>query len=397
MKTAGAEYRPLSNSTRLWLASDRVCPPCVNQPMYEGTGRFDLKRWEEAVRIASEANQGSRIVLRGMYGSEKWIDSGITPAVREVDGSDWDGLHSEGAPYLHTSFPVRKGPNSEVVLIQGDPARVAFRSHHAIMDGRGTMTWAEDVFRVLRGEKPLGAEFIMTENDLLNVQWGKRKKSLPHTYIPLAGNADGNDTRPVWRRRTLPGKYPRLLARVMLLTAREARRRGNGNVRIGIPVDLRYRREGLRSTSNLANAIYIDIKPDAGVEQLAEEIDRRVTNLYDGEITWEDKIARFIPIWLLRIGIEMEGSRNQRSGHYRFSGFISNLGRVDVEKFSCDEFKCRTFYAVPLIAPMVPFMMTLSGANDRSEIMINMPVNMATNGRLETALDNIVKGLDATQ
>ena len=95
MKTAGAEYRPLSNSTRLWLASDRVCPPCVNQPMYEGTGRFDLKRWKEAVRIASEANRGSRIVLRGMYGSEKWIDSGITPAVREVDGSDWDGLHSE--------------------------------------------------------------------------------------------------------------------------------------------------------------------------------------------------------------------------------------------------------------------------------------------------------------
>jgi hypothetical protein len=396
MKGPDQTYRPLSASTRLWLASDRVCPPCVNQPMYEGTGTFDLKNWKEAVRIASEANRGSRIVLRGMFGSGRWVDSGITPTVREVDGSRWDGMCSEGAPYLQSSFPVRTGPNCEVVLIQGNPARVAFRSHHAIMDGRGTMTWAEDIFRVLRGEKPLGAEFIMTENDLLNVQWGKRKKTLPHTYIPLTGKTEGSDTGPVWKRRTIMGKHPQLLARVMLLTAREARRHREGNVRIGIPVDLRYRREGLRSTSNLANAIYIDIDIDATVEQLATEIEKRVTNLYDGEITWEDKIARHIPIWLGEKGIRMEGSRNQKSGHYRFSGFISNLGRVDVEKFSSEDFKAHTFYAVPLIAPMVPFMMTLSGAKDRSELMINTPKNMATGGRLEAAINNIVNGLNST-
>lgn len=393
MKGQDKEYRPLTASTRLWLASDRVCPPCVNQPMYEGTGTFVLKNWSEAVRSASDANRGSRIVLRG----GRWVDSRITPTVREVDGSRWDGMGSEGAPYLQTSFPVKTGPTCEVVLIQGNPARVAFRSHHAIMDGRGTMTWAEDIFRVLRGEKPLGSEFTMTENDLLNVQWGKRKKTLPHTYISLTGKAEGADTGPLWKRRTIMGKYPQLLARVMLLTAREARRNGEGNVRIGIPVDLRYRREGLRSTSNLANAIYIDIAEDATVEQLAKEIDRRVTNLYDGEITWEDTIARYIPVWLFEKGMRSEGSRNQKSGRYRFSGFISNLGRVDVEKFSCNEFRAHTFYAVPLIAPMVPFMMTLSGASDRSELMINTPKNMAAGGRLEAAIDNIVNGLSSMQ
>ncbi len=395
MKRPDQKYRPLSASMRLYLAADRASPPCVNQMIYEGTGRFDLKNWKEAARTASEANPGSRIVLRGLPGRERWIDSGITPTVREADGSAWDGTGSDGAPFLQSSFPVRKGPNCEVVLIQGHPARVAFRSHHAIMDGRGTMTWAEDIFRVLRGEKPLGAEFLMTEIDLLNVQWGKRKNPLPHTYLPLAGKAVGNDTSPAWKRRTIMGRQPRLLARVMLLTAREARRHGDGNVRIGIPVDLRYRREGLRSTSNLANAIYIDIDPGTGVDALAAEINSRVTNLYDGEVTWEDTLAKHVPIRLFQKGIEMEGARNAKSGRYRFSGFISNLGRVEVEKFSCDGFRAETFFAVPLIAPMIPFMMTLSGAGDRSELLINMPRNLSTEGRLETAINNIIAGLDS--
>lgn len=385
--------RPLSIASRLWIAANRITPPFANQVIVEGAGQLNADEWRRAVRIASDANPGTRLVLKGRLGSSRWVDSGITPPLRVVDGSSWDGAGSEGAPFLKKDFDPRKGPCSEVLLMHGNPPRAAFRSHHAIMDGRGAMTWTEDIFRVLRGEDPLGSEYVMTENDLLNLTRGKRSKPLPHRYIAPTGRADGAAIDLVWRRAALSGKYPRLLARVLLLTAREAWRHGDGMVRIGIPVDLRSRRPGLRSTSNLANAIYIDICRDDTAESIAEEIARRLSVRADGEITWEDLIISYVPVRLLARAIRSEGARNQRSGHFRFSGFVSNLGRLDTAAYSCGSFTATSFIGIPVCAPILPFSMTLSGLGDRIELLLMMPRNMSTGGRLDAALERIAAGL----
>jgi hypothetical protein len=393
MNNTKEKSRPLSLAARLWVAVDRLYPPCANQLVFEGSGNIDLGKWKQAVKKASDANPGSRLVLRGMLGSCKWVVSDVTPGVREADGSAWDGRGSDDAPFLRSSFSPRKGPNCEVLIIHGDPLRVAFRSHHAIMDGIGTLTWAEDVFRVLRGEEPQGSEYTMTEYDLLKLNKGKRSKPLPHQYIAPTGNADGNATELLWKRKTITGKYPKMLPQLMILTAQEAWRHGEGKVRIGIPVDLRYRKQGVRSTGNLANAIYMDIDKNTTIDRLAEEINTRLTGFNDGEITWEDTVGNYIPVWLLCKGIEIEGSRSQQSGHYRISGLISNGGRLDVDSLSTDNFKISTFFGIPAGASFLPFSMSLVGTKSGTEMLLKMPKNLASMGRLEAALENIASGM----
>lgn len=388
-----AASRPLSLAARLWVAVDRLYPPCANQLIFEGTGSINLGKWKEAVKKASDANPGSRLVLRGMLGSCKWVVSDVTPHVREADGSAWDGRGSDDAPFLLSSFSPRKGPNCEVLIIHGDPLRIAFRSHHAIMDGFGTLTWAEDILRVLRGQEPVGSEYTMTEYDLLKLNKGKRSKPLPHQYIAPTGKADGDSTELVWRRKTLTGKYPKLVPQLMLLAAQEAWRHGEGKVRIGIPVDLRYRKQGVRSTGNLANAIYMDIDANTTIDQLTEDINTRLTGFIDGEITWEDTVGNYVPVWLLCRGIEIESSRSQKSGHYRISGLISNGGRLDVDSFSTDDFKLNTFFGIPAGASLLPFSMSLVGTKNGTEMLIKMPKCLATMGRLEAALENMAGGL----
>ncbi len=385
--------RPLSTASRLWVAAETVVSPFANQVIVEGTGDFDPGKWRAAVQKASDANRGARLVLKGWLGSSRWVDSGITPPVRDVDGSAWDGTGSDGAPFLLRGFDPRRGPCCEVLLMHGNPARAAFRSHHAVMDGRGTMTWAEDIFRVLRGEEPLGSEYVMIENDLLNLRKGRRSKPLPHRYIAPTGKAEGPEIDHVWKRRTIAGKCPGLLARVLLLTAREAWRHGDGKVRIGVPIDLRQRREGLRSTGNLTNAIYIDIDRNATAVGIADDIARRLAERADGEITWEDLVIRHVPVRLLAGAIRNEGARNRLSGHFRFSGFVSNLGRLDSAVYSCRSFAASAYFGVPVCAPILPFSMTLSGLDDRIEILLVMPRNMAAGGRMEHALDRIAGGL----
>ncbi len=385
--------RPLSIASRLWVAADMVTSPFANQVIVEGAGRFRPDQWRDAVHRASEANPGARLTLKGHLGFSRWVDSGITPPLREADGSSWDGRGSEGAPFLLRGFDPRKGPTAEVLVMHGNPAHVAFRSHHAVMDGRGTMTWAEDVFRVLRGEEPLGSECVMTENALLNLGRGKWQKPLPHRYMAPTGKSDGKDYDLVWKRTTLTGKHPRLLARVILLTAREAWRHGGGMVRIGVPTDLRRRREGLRSTGNLTNAIYIDIDNNSTAESIAEDISRRLAQRIDGAITWEDLIISHVPVRLLARAIRDEGTRNHHAGRFRFSGFVSNLGLMERAAYSCADFRADTFFCVPVCAPILPFSMTLSGMNDRIEMLIIMPRAMATGGRLEESLERIAAGL----
>ena len=385
--------RPLSIAARLWIAVGQSDPPCANQITYEGSGRLDPSRWRAAVEKVSAANPGTRLVLRGRLGSSRWVDSGAAPRVREADASSWDGMGSEGAPFLRQGFDPRSGPNAEVLLMHGSPSRVSFRSHHAIMDGRGTMTWAEDVFRVLRGEEPLGSEYALIENDLLNLGRGSAAKPLPHRYLAPTGPTDGYDTAPVWKRKSLAAPVAGLLPKVMLCVAREAWRRADGPVRIGVPIDLRKRREGLRSTGNLTNALYFDIARDADFRRIGDGIAERLERRSDGEITWEDSIISHVPVRLLAWAVGREGGRNLKGGGYRCSGFVSNLGRLDLDQFSGDDFAPAAYFGIPVCAPVIPFSMTLSGTRAGMEMLLAMPRCLATGGRIEAALDNIENDL----
>lgn len=387
--------RALSITARLWVAVGRFTPPCANQLTFEGTGTLDPAKWRAAVAKVSDANPGTRLVLRGRLGSSRLIDSGGLPRVREADASCWDGMGSDGAPFLMEGFDPRTGPNAEILLMHGSPARVSFRSHHAIMDGRGAMTWAEDVFRALRGEEPIGSECVIKENDLLNRGKGQAGRPLPQRYIAPTGPAEGSDTSPVWKRKSLRGAITGLLPKVIFCTAREAWRHADGPVRIGVPVDLRPRRPGLRSTGNLTNALYFDIGKEDDFERIAGALSERLARRSDSELTRGDSIVSYVPLRLLSWALAWEGARSLRSGGYRCSGFVSNLGRLELRKFSCDDFAAATYFGIPVCAPFIPFSMTLSGTRNGMEMLLVMPRCLATGGRIEAALDNIERGLVA--
>ncbi|HNY49854.1 MAG TPA: hypothetical protein PLV50_03955 [Smithella sp.] len=385
--------RDVSIASRLWLVAHEMCPPFANQVILEGRGRLNVEEWIRAVKLASDANPGSRLVLRGHLGMSRWVDSGQTPPLRMIDAGDWDGCSSEGAPFLEKSFFPRRGPMAEVVLIQGDPLRVAFRSHHAVMDGRGTVFWAEEIFRVLRGESPLGSDTAITENALLNISKQKLGTPIQHNYIAPTGRAIGNEPGVIWKRTRISGRYPRLLIQIILLTAREAWKHGSGPVRLGIPVDLRARRKGLRSTGNLTNALFLEITPDTTLESLDAELAFRLREQRDGQLTWEDKIISHLPLSVLDMLLSKETRRSHRSGNYRFSGFVSNMGRFSMEGFSGGGFHADMYWAVPVCMESVPFSLVLTGAGDFVDMILAMPRALANQQVLDETLGRIGSGL----
>ncbi|HNY66248.1 MAG TPA: hypothetical protein PKM41_12505 [Deltaproteobacteria bacterium] len=386
--------RPLCRTEKIYLVFDENCPGFANQFFFEGTGVLDRKRWEKAVEIASAANPGSRLVLKGKWAFSRWVDSGITPRVVEIDASNWDGLGPVGAPaLLNESLPPREGPTCEVVLMHGDPLRVMFRTHHAVMDGRGTLHWAEDVFRALRGINPIGSDSRLTELEMARTFQNKGRTPPPPEFIAPTGMPQGSEPGVTWQRMRIPGRYKNLIGQVAVLLAQTAWLHGQGKIRFGIPVDMRSRQPYVRSTGNLTNMIYLEIKPGDSARDISKEVARQLEARMDGMLYWGDRIIPFVPYGILRNTIQNEIRVKRTTGLYRNSGVLSNMGRVPVEQCHGGGFEANYFWGIPPGQELLPIFVGITYGHEDTTLITSIPRVLASNGRFHALMDHIRNGL----
>lgn len=388
--------RKMTFNERTFVALNHICPPVLIQLVFDGEGRLDPEQWRNAVAVASEANPGTRLTLKGYLGWSRWMDSGIAPRVREVDGSNWDGMGPENAPFIQDPLSYREGPTCEVVLVQGPIPRVIFRAHHAVCDGRGAFFWAEDIFRVLRGETPIGSTSNITDVEICKSFQTQYRTPFPAEHIAPTGRAKGDEAGVIWRRYTIRGKTPNILARCARLAAEEAWRHGEGVVRFGLPVDLRHRKPELRSTANLAFALYIEVGKNTTPDDIARDIARQIEQGDEGKLSKGDELLEHVPLWLIRRSAERLIRKRHRQGLYSLSGIMTNMGRVDLNRFQGGGFSARAFWAPPLATEYYPLFLVLTGYEGCSELILSIPKVLSGEGRFEDALQRMVRGLEPT-
>ena len=397
--------RKLSPIERYYVSCDkRTQPyhtPCLNQMTIEGTGLIDELEWARAVKKASLANPGSRIVLKGSLGFACWVDSGKTTPFRVIDGSDWDGQSDTGAPFLEDPLPAYEGPTSEVLLVKCKTnSYFIFRSHHGAMDGRGTQAFADDVFRVLKGEEPLGENSAMSDLDLSLQLTRVRSEMVTDEVRAPTGLPEGEEQGRIWYRRTVTGKFSQVLAKIAIGIAHSARAYGDTNVRFQLPVDMRPRVEGLRSTANLSGGIMMNVPGDTSVNSWQSMIKNKLAEKREAVIP---SFMRFIPIRLLCwISLKMMKNANNKlvekrmvTGQYRASGIISNLGLLPLDQYQGGGFKATSAFFIPPDFDTTAFFLTVAGNKNGIELVLRLPKVLATRGRLNKALDSIVNSLDA--
>ena len=385
--------RKLSYTERLFITADRICPPAINQLFLDGKGEFNISKWRDAVKHASDVNPGSRLILKGHMGRSRWVDSHITPEVIEIDGRDWDATGPEGAPFLKKILDPRNGPSSEILLINGDPLRVCFKTHHAVMDGRGTLTWAEDIFRILKGEDPYGSSSSMTDLELVRSIRTDYRTPFPRDSIAPTGPASGNEHGVIWKHIIIPGRYKNILGQVAILAAKEAWKYQDGPVRFSVPVDLRSHCPGLRSTGNLSIAIYIEVNRDSTPESISGDIKKQLFEKRDCLIDRGDPLICHLPVSLLVKKGKSIIHSNNKSGRYGTSGIISNMAQVPLNVFTGGGFTATAFWGIPPSFENVPFFMGISYSQEALQLMLSLPKVLAGDDRLEQILTNIKSGL----
>ncbi|MCP2330596.1 non-ribosomal peptide synthetase [Actinoalloteichus caeruleus] len=352
----------------------------IIQVFVEGTGTIDPDRLAEAVEAASEACPGTRLVREG----RTWVDSGVAPPLRVVDGSRLDRTAFTGMPVLHDRMP-ETGPPCEVLLLTGSPTTVVFRADHAALDGKGVLVWVEDVFRVLRGERPRGASSELTEADVIAGAPPPSGTALVSDleWPSALGAAPPHRTGLFWRRRTVDGAHPALVAKIASALTRYV---GRPVGRFMVPVDLRRHAPDIRSTGNLiTNLLY-----EASAEDDWHTAHERLLTLLAGNVdllSGVDPSLSRVPLETARPRIAALDGFSARSNRYPALAMLSHLGRIDLAELSTDTFHATTLYPLPSSGPIGPPELNFVECGGRTEITIGWHDSPGTARRAEELLD----------
>lgn len=352
--------RALSPIERSWLVAASLRPPFAIEIVVEGPVPAGL---EDAVRVATDANPGVRGRLRGWLHTSRWEDVGDVPVHR-----------------VATSFgpgPQRQDP-LEGVDVTAFSNAVVFRGRHALVDGRGLLHFAADVYRVLRGEPPLGSEVVGTDLELAWSLGSERIGYPPEQHAAVTGLHQGG-AGVVWGRRTIPGPVPNLLQRVMQGIVDEAARHlPDVPVCLHVPVDLR--REGERTVANRTGMLFVT--PDALDSVRARRHEAAAWIRALGPV-------RFLPLGLLAWVAGSAAAASIRRSRFGATAVVSNLGPIDPDRFVAPEGPARTVYMVPPGTPATAAFIALQGFGDHIEIVAVVPEGLASDGRLDALLDRL--------
>jgi hypothetical protein len=392
-KTTTKYSRKLSTGDLISIVRDRDVS-FNNQFIFEGNGVLDKAKWLAAVETASAANPGSRLIMKGYPFASRWVDSGITPRVRELDGSQWSGRDLEGAQFLFDQLSPVEGPTCEVVLVQGNPPRVVFRTNHGAMDARGTLLWAEDIFRALRGEPVLGSKFTLNDEEVSKNLPIIKKEKVSKNNITLGGRVQGDDQGFVWIRKTIPGRYKNMQSQVIYLSAREAWKYSDGSVVFCISVDLRrHLPPEIRATGFLSGSFFLEIKPEYTVEKITELTKKYLGEKREINYSWLSRLLFGVPIGLINYFFKRISKKMHESGRYLASGIVVTMGVIPLEPYTGGGFHPSTLYAIPPFMDVFPFFIGMIGIGKNVEVMITMHKGLASNGRIEEIMESITSQL----
>jgi hypothetical protein len=386
--------RRVSFNERLYLASEAMRPGFCIQIVVEGEGTLTQEDLASAVARAAALNPGARLVRRGVLGWMRWVARGPTPPVRVIaPWSDADGP----PPDIDRPLDPDAGPTCEVVLSPGPHPRIVFRCFHGVMDARGLLSFAEDVFRALRGEEPAGATCPLSDTEVVESSVGARTRPpLKSDCAPLTASRARGVSTVVWKRVTLEGPTQSLVARIAVELARYARRFHPGITRVMVPVDLRNYRRELRSTGNMTYPIFLDVPPERGWRDLQKEILKRLGAKEPMRLDPAEKILPWLPMWLVTIIYRLWLAGHRRSGRYPFSALVTHVALQGVAPLDGAGFTSRSLYFLPPQADFIPLGISAVSGADAAHLVVSAPRSLFSDEQLSTLCDSLRTGVAAS-
>ena len=393
-------YRTPSPLEFSYIATDLPgYSPLVNQFFVIGDGTINTEQFQSALNQAADANPAFKMQLKGFWAWRYWDDNGPYPLLQVIDAPEWDSASSEGAPCLGDPIDLRKDPCTQVSIIHAkNGTHILFRTHHAISDGRGTVHFINDAFRIMRGEAPIGSHSKLTEWEIAMREERPQRNIVEGDCLPVMEGTSSPEQRGYqWFRFDWNGNYNKLAAKFIFAGSKLAHDHfGQGKIRFRVPADLRrYLKEDEGfTTANCSGAIDLEITPDLKVNQIRSLLVKAMRNKDDLSPFQENhKYARWLPRSMFRSHPKTLQTAHENK-RYRMTGIISYMGEVNNDAFQFEGFTPTSQFGVPIPFENRPIFMAACSYNGITNIIIGCPKAVATMEELKAFCDLLSTTLD---
>lgn len=383
--TATTYSRLLSPTERFNLAINELYRYNI-VALAEGTGSLSQAELQQAVNTAAQFNPGVRVRLKSWLGWTRWVDSGESPKVHEIQAPSWNCFDERGAEFMDGSLePLKGGAVCDLYLIPGKTMRIVARALHAAMDARGLQHFVKDVFRVLRGEAPIGSDSTLTDLDVRRKHQDDIKDQPPtmHCMPILEPKVDpAAALHYVWRRVIVERNISSMLPKMALFLAQYAHKRSDGEVGFTIPVDLRGLRADIHTTANMTGYLRIKVEPQMTAKQIMQQINHGVKAHVDCIIPAIYKWVPWMPLRLLVRDLRKNADKLLYSANAVLpSGGIVSMGMFKAEDYSCPKFQATTCIGIP--GSVGKMNVVIMNHSDHTEVVFSTPVAFNTSGQLD--------------
>ncbi len=387
----GAFRRPITPTEWWFLGHPDALSPTIGI-VVEGDGTIDHARLTEAVARACEACPGSRLVCA--EDSREWVDGGIPPEVLVVESGARAAGDLANLPELQAPLAGTDVPFCQVVLIRGETTAVAFRAHHAVMDAQGVLTWASDVFRVLRGEQPVGAPDPISDQDVYEEvaeAEGRGTAVPPQDKSPIMGSCEPTErSRSVSARRTLQGTHPGLVARLAALLADLVH--ADRQAAFYVPIDLRHSLPTVRSTAGLALGLTLEVTPGEDWEAVHERLLRSV-KCGDHLRNVPARVVLDVPLDKLSEAIAGIDETARGKELFTTDTVLSHAGRIEPDRLNAPGFTARTAFLLARPVPTGAPELDILEVGRHTEITLSWWDSEVTAERIEALMDRVEEEL----
>ncbi|MBL8581751.1 MAG: hypothetical protein JNL61_05915, partial [Rhizobiaceae bacterium] len=189
----------------------------------------------------------------------------------------------------------------------------------------------------------------------------------------------GDDPGDEWRRVRLRTHGRNLLARLAAIMAEYAYGHTDKTASFAVPVDLRRHLPGLNSVGNFANMLMVQLERGETADDFRRKLAAMLDARSDAYFPASVNVLKAIPLgWMDRLLSRMLRDRPMETA------LISNLGRLDSGHYSCDEFRMRGLFALPMAGSVFSVLTTV---DDTTELILGMPRRLASEGRFDAFLE----------
>ena len=358
--------RQISPNEKMYLGFEKEYSSFSITRIIEGIGQISLLELKEVVETVSREMPETQLVLN----KNMWESSGRLTSVTTI-GEKF--LKNGFERLINEKFVLKEGPLTRVILIKKEKTEgyyIIFSVHHGIMDGVGATLWIQNIFLKLNGQNIVKTNSLPRDIDLLETLKEKKKSDIITVgkYLPLKNYIYGENKSVKAIKFSIEGAHPNISSKLMEIIHDYSQEKTS---RFILTKNIRetFLSEE-KNTGNLSLPVYIEVNGERWniiYKKILEKILKKEDIIYSG---LEYGIFSFFSINNIGKGLRYLIKKYSKKGKTAATSVISNLGKIELKKYSTSSFIAKDVYSLPVITPMVPMSFVITELENSCSITL---------------------------